>query len=473
MSDLTSHSATRLAALIRNHAVSPVEVAEALLLRIDLMNPLLNAIVTLAPDLLDRAREAEAIVMRGGRLGPLHGVPLTIKDTIETAGLRTTSGSRLRANYIPAADATAVARLKAAGAIILGKTNTPELAISYETDNLIFGHTNNPHNIAFTSGGSSGGEAAAIAACLSPTGLGSDLSGSIRVPAHFCGIAGLKPTSGCVPMDGHFPPSSGPLALGACVGPMARRVEDLALLFDVLVGNSERESSAEGRETSLDRQIRELRGWRASWYVDDGAAPVTEETRRAVQAAVEALAEHGLETVAARPPGVESGPRLWIELFSGPSTEQVRALYAGHEAEAGPLGRRILGSARESRTSGSEQQSAMLERNHLRGKLLEWLKATPLIVAPVGAASAFAHGARRVNVGAELISVFRAFGYSQTFNVFDLPAVSVPAGWSAEGLPIGVQVIGQPFQESAVLAAAAVVEDALGGWRRPPLPETD
>ena len=171
----------------------------------------------------------------------------------------------------------AVARLKAAGAIILGKTNTPEMAVPYETDNPIFGRTNNPHDLERTPGGSSGGEAAAIAVCLSPAGLGSDLSGSIRVPAHFCGIVGLKPTSGRIPMDGHFPPSTGPLAFGACIGPMARRVEDLSLLFDVL---SWEQSSITPPPPQLN-----LRGQRVSWYDDDGISPVTTETKRAIQAA--------------------------------------------------------------------------------------------------------------------------------------------------------------------------------------------
>src|SRR5438876_1056287 len=227
MDDIIAHSATRLAELIRTRAVSPVEAVEAHLRSMERLNPALNAIVTLAPDLLECARKAEEILMQGNDVGPLHGVPVTIKDTIDTAGIRTTSGSRIRETFVPRKDATVVARLKAAGAIILGKTNTPELAIPYETDNPVFGRTNNPYDVERTAGGSSGGEAAAIAACLSPAGIGSDLSGSIRVPAHFCGIVGMKPTSGRVPADGHTPPVTGPFTLGACIGPMARTVADI------------------------------------------------------------------------------------------------------------------------------------------------------------------------------------------------------------------------------------------------------
>src|SRR5205814_9249229 len=228
--------------------------------RIDEANPSLNAIVTIADDAIDRAREAEDALEKSRDVGPLHGLPITIKDTIDTQGLRTTYGSRLRAEHVPDRDAPVVARLKAAGAIIFGKTNTPEMAIPYETDNPVFGRTNNPHDLNRTPGGSSGGEAAAIAAGLSPAGIGSDLAGSIRVPAHFCGIAGLKPTSGSVPMEGHLPLARGSLSLGASIGPMARRVADLALLFSVI---ADKEAGFPGEA------VNELRSARVAWYRDD------------------------------------------------------------------------------------------------------------------------------------------------------------------------------------------------------------
>lgn len=459
---LTGLSATELALLIKAKRVSPREVVEAYLRRIELLNPLLNALVTISSDLLDQAKEAESVLGRGQATGPLHGVPITIKDTIETAGTRTTSGSQIRANYIPREDAVAVARLKAAGAIILGKTNTPEMAVPYETDNPIFGRTNNPHDLERTPGGSSGGEAAAIAVCLSPAGLGSDLSGSIRVPAHFCGIVGLKPTSGRIPMDGHFPPSTGPLAFGACIGPMARRVEDLSLLFDVLSG--------EQSPTNPPPPQLNLRGRRVSWYDDDRVSPVTSETKHAVQAAAGALELAGLEVIAERPPGVERAARLWIDLFSSVSAEEMRQVYSGREAEAGPLVRRILSVAANAESQAREKQEGVIrERNNLRQTLIKWMETTSLILAPVGAGPAFAHGARRLEIAGESISVFRAFSYSQAFNVFDLPSVVVPAGRSREGLPIGVQIIGRPLEERAVLAAASIVEAELGGWQPPPL----
>lgn len=442
-----------------------MEVVEAHLRRIERLNPALNAIVTLSPQALDQARAAELDLMNSKQVGPLHGVPLTVKDTIDTEGLRSTSGSRLRANYVPDRDATAVARLKAAGAIILGKTNTPEMAIPYETDNPVFGRTNNPRARHRTPGGSSGGEAAAIAAGLSPAGIGSDLSGSIRVPAHFCGIVGLKPTTGRVPMDGHTPSAAGTLSLGASIGPMARTTEDLALLFNVIADATP--SGSSNRVTPLPEGLATLHGLRVGWYADDGVVPVTDETRAAISATAKVLSDGGLEVSEGRPPGVARGSALWIELFSRAATEQLREAYRGREDEAGPQVLSLLRNGDEendlrSKIGTAEKvAAAVLERGSLREELLLWMKTTPLILAPVGATPAFEHGARRVDVNGQSISVFRAFSYAQTFNVFGLPSVVVPAGRSAEGLPIGVQIIGRPFEEKTVLAVAAVVEKAL------------
>lgn len=461
--DLTETSATELAALVRTRRTSAVEVVEAHLRRIAQVNPSLNAIVTIAPDALDVARAVDNRPARGHEFPTLHGVPLTVKDTIDTQGLRTTYGSRLRANYIPEQDASVVARLKAAGAIIIGKTNTPEMAIPYETDNPVFGRTNHPHDLNRTPGGSSGGEAAAIATHLSPAGVGSDLSGSIRVPAHFCGVAGLKPTTGLVPMNGHVPQAMGTLALGACIGPMARRVIDLALLLNVMAGALPVAISA---SEFIERSRRQLRSVSVAHYSDDGAAPVSLETAQAVEIAAKALAEAGLQVRAARAPAVSEGPRLWVELFSRAATEQLREFYRGKEDEAGPRVASILSQEQEEPTfenrieMAERTARAVVERERRREELLRWMKATPLILAPVGAVPAFKHGAERVKVNDESISTFRAFSYSQTFNVFGLPAVSVPVARSPEGLPIGVQIVGRPFEEDKVLAAAAIIEES-------------
>ncbi len=345
------------------------------------------------------------------------------------------------------------------------------MAIPYETDNPVFGRTNNPYNLQRTPGGSSGGEAAAIAARLSPAGVGSDLSGSIRVPAHFCGIVGLKPTTGRVPMDGHTPDATGPISLGACIGPMARTVAEVALLFKVIADATQYELSNSHSSVGSN----ELHGVRVAWYADDGVAPLAEDGRVAVEAAAKALSEAGLEVNEARPSAITHGSRLWIGLFSRAATDQLVDFYRGREDKAGPL---VAAALQEAEGKGSnmatrikhaeELAAALVERERRREELLRWMKTTPLILAPVGAVPAFNHGTRRVNVGEESISVFRAFSYSQTFNVFGLPSASVPAGRSAEGLPIGVQIVGRPFEERTVLGAAAVIERALGGWRKPP-----
>lgn len=458
-SNITSLGVSQLAAKIRSGSLSPVAIINAYRQRIEQLNPALNAIVTLAPDALDQAEAAEAAIARGDSLGPLHGVPLTIKDTIESAGLRTTSGCALRAEFIPDRDAPSVARLKAAGAIILGKTNTAEMAMDYTADNPVFGRTNNPYLTSLTPGGSSGGEAAAIASCLSPGGIGSDLAGSIRIPAHFCGIAGLKPTVGRVPGEGQFPPSAGPYSLGAAIGPMARSVSDLQLLFAVLAG----------RETVSQTAPAAMAGLRVAFYTDDGVAPVTEETRTAVETAARALAAAGLSVAPARPPGVEFGHALWLQLFARASVVQLRKVYAGHEEQGGDFVRWRLQTADDTpATSLDDYITAWLQRDRLRAALLDWMSETPLLLAPVGAVPAYPHGRQKVTVLDRTVNTFQAFSYSQAFNVFDLPVAVVPVARSSSGLPIGVQIIGRPFAEETVLAAASIIEAAQGGWQPPP-----
>ncbi len=457
MSELTSQSASALVQLIASRAVSPVAVAEAHLAAIGELNPKLNAIVTVAPDVIERAREAEAAVMRGEPPGLLHGLPVTIKDTIETAGLRTTSGSLMRANFVPSTDAPAVRRLKEAGAIVLGKTNAAELAMEYTAENRVFGRTNHPQDASLTPGGSSGGEAAAIGSCMSPGGLGSDLAGSIRIPAHLCGIVGLKPTVGQVPGAGQFPPNTGPYSLGSSIGPMARRVEDLNLLFNVLCGTA-----------TPKIETNQLAGQRVAWYTEDGVTPVTVETRLAVERAARALSEAGLSITEKRPPGIERGHDLWLKLFSRASVVQLRHAYQDNEEKGGDFVRwRLSRAVAEEPATLDEYIGSWMERDKLRDELVEWMRDAPLLIAPVGATPAFPHGTHKLTVGEQTFSTFRAFSYSQTFNVFNLPSVAIPAGRSPEGLPIGVQIVGRPFAEQTVLAAAAIIEQALGGWQAP------
>jgi amidase len=438
--DITNLSLKDIARFIKMRKLSPVEVAEAHLEQISRLNPGLNAIVTLAPDVLERAKAAAR--------GPLHGVPITIKDTIETAGLRTTSGSKVRAEYVPTTDAPAVARLKAAGAIVLGKTNAAEMAMDYTADNPVFGRTNHPLNPELTPGGSSGGEAVAIATGMSPGGLGSDLAGSVRIPAHFCGICGLKPTTGRVPGEGQFPPSTGPYALGAVIGPMARTVADLRLLFQALTATG-----------PIEIQLKETR---FAWYGEDGQVPVTEETANAVATATAALIDAGLAGEQRVPPHVDRGNELWLKLFSRASVVQLRKWYAARETEGGSFVSWRLATSDDTPVPTLDEYIAnWMERDRLREELLCWMETTPLIIAPVGATPAYRHDTLKVTVRETTMGTFRAFSYAQAFNVFDLPVVTVPAGRSNDGLPIGVQVIGRPFAEEAVLRAAEIIEEAI------------
>ncbi len=466
--EITSMSAAELCEFVRRRVLSPVEIMEAHLDRAEALNPSLNAIVTFAPDALDQARAAERAATGGDDLPPLHGLPLTIKDTIATRNLRTTSGARTRSDYLPASDAPAVARLRAAGAIVFGKTNASELALEYNADNPVFGRTNNPHDPARSPGGSSGGCAAAVSACLSPASLGSDLVGSIRIPAHFCGIAGLFPTPGRVAAGGHFPPTDGILAAGASLGPLARSIDDLTLLFDALTGEDSAYAEAFANEPGKAAADMQLRGLRVARYAHNEMLRVSEETELALESAARALAAVGMETDHLLPPEIEGATGLWLALFSGAVAGVMRAEYAGREELMGAAVRAVLRrSADAPEATGGNNADGWAERERLRVSLLERMRETPLLLAPVGVDAAFAHGARRVEVGGEQVNTFRAFGYAHACNVFGLPAVCVPAGRTHAGLPIGVQVIGLPGRERLVLAAARVIESALGGWQPP------
>jgi amidase len=469
MSELTEKPLAEIAALIKKGEVSPVEVVEAYLRRVGQYNPLLRAVVTLNPQAREEAQEAEKAVAAKQKLGPLHGVPVTVKDTIETAGMRTSAGSRLLKRNMPEQDAPAVKRLRAAGAIILGKTNASELAVAYDSDNPVFGRTNNPHDVARSPGGSSGGEAAAIASCLSAGGLGTDLAGSIRIPAHFCGIVGLKPTSGLVANEGQWPRPVGPLGLGAAIGPMARRVADAQLLFEVLHWRR-RLGSRNFVEPApfLASYAQRLRGQQFFWYSDDGNTPVTPETRNAIETAVKILESNGLQGINMRPPGVIHGPRLWREIFSYAAAQQISELYAGREMDSGPALQALFRAhAQRQKPNLESYMKSWAERDEWRGALLQALDNASFIVAPVGSVAAPVHDTRKVVIENREVPLFPAFGYAQTWNVYGLPAVTAPAGRTAEGLPVGAQIVGRPCAEPEIMAAAALIETAGGGWRKP------
>jgi Asp-tRNA(Asn)/Glu-tRNA(Gln) amidotransferase A subunit family amidase len=463
-------SARDLAAQIRRKEVSPVEVARRHLDRIERLNPKLNAFVSWQHELvLTQARAAERAVQQGEELGPLHGVPLSIKSSIDVAGHRCEAGTRLRAGYVAASDAPLVARLRAAGAVILGVTNTPELLMAWETDNLLYGRTNNPWDLSRTAGGSSGGEAAAIAAGLSAGGVGSDGGGSIREPAHFCGICGLKPTPGRIPSTGHFPKSGGPFALLGVVGPMARTIEDVRLLFEVMAGADDGDPcSAPVPVQKIDDK--ERTGINIGFFTDDGRTPVTKETRAAVKHAAALLALNGYRVDEVHPDGLEEARQLWWKFFGTAGGMILGPMLRGHEKELSPILREFfLWTTAEPAHSGDSLLTAWLGRDELREKILLQMRRHPVLICPTAAIPAFRHGEREWLVEGKPLKYLDAWSYCEWFNLLGFPAVVVPMGRSSEGLPIGVQIVGRPWQEELVLAVAEELENAAGRFAAPPL----
>lgn len=466
--------ATELADQIRNKKISPVEVAQSHLERIARLNPELNAFVDYQPEVvLEQARAAEEAVRRGDVLGPLHGVPLSIKSSMDVAGHRCEAGSRLRAGHIPTEDAAVIARLRAAGAIILGVTNAPEYLMAWETDNLLYGRTNNPYDVDRTAGGSSGGEAAAIASGMSAGGLGSDGGGSIRVPAHFCGICGLKPTPGRISSAGHFPKAGGPFATIGVVGPMARTVADLQILFSVMAGWDEGDTR-DGDPSSAPVPLREMRekdvvSTPIGFFEEDGRTPVTKETGAAVTAAASLLSNAGFRVERFRPEGLEDARRLWWDYFGVAGGMILSREFRGHESELSPTLQQFLSWTQAAPPhSGDSLLEAWLERDSVREKILVQMRKHPILLCPVAAVPAFRHGEREWQIEGETVGYLDAWSYCEWFNLLGFPSVVVPMALSKEGLPIGVQIIGRPWQEELVLAVAAKLEIQRGPFSSTP-----
>jgi Asp-tRNA(Asn)/Glu-tRNA(Gln) amidotransferase A subunit family amidase len=463
MADLTSLSASQIADHIRNKKVSPVEVVKDHLARIERLNPQLNAFVQLDEErALDQACSAEAAAMRGRNLGPLHGVPLSIKSSIDVAGMRCEAGTKLRAGYVASADAPLVTRLRNAGAIVLGVTNTPELLMAWETDNLLYGRTNNPWDLSRTAGGSSGGEAAAIASGCSAGGVGSDGGGSIRVPAHFCGICGLKPTPGRIPATGHYPQSVGPFALLGVVGPMARTVADLKLMFETMQGPDIGDPSAAPVPVCCPGDA-ELKKLRIGYFEDDGRTPVTQETRAAVRQAAEALRRAGFEVEPFHPENLEKIQQLWWRFFGAAGRMLLSPMTRGREAELSPILKEFSSwVAAEPPHTAQSLLDAWIERDLLRMQIFEQMEEFPVLLCPVASIPAFRHGERSWQVEGKTVQYLEAWSYCEWFNLLGMPAASVPWAKSKEGLPVGVQIAARPWEEELVLAVAETVESQSG-----------
>jgi Asp-tRNA(Asn)/Glu-tRNA(Gln) amidotransferase A subunit family amidase len=470
VSELNFVSAREMAQRVREKKISPVDLVEAHLQQIERLNPVLNAFVQVDAERARlAARNAESAVVNGARLGPLHGVPISIKSSFNVEGLRCEAGTRLRAGFVAGHDAVLVTRLKDAGSIVLGTTNTPEMLMAWETDNLLYGCTNNPWDVERTPGGSSGGEAAAIAAGMSAGGVGSDGGGSIRVPAHFSGICGLKPTPGRIPSTGHFPVSAGPFASIGVVGPMARNVEDLKILFEAMQGPDAGDTNAAPVPVRWPDE-KEMRRLKIGYFEEDGRTPVAPEIRAAVRKAAEAVRSAGFEVECFRPDGLEEARQLWWRYFVVAGGMLLRPMFNGREADLSPTLKQFLDrSAELPPHSGRTLLDAWIRRDALRAQFFAQMQEYPILLCPPAAIPAFRHGERSWPIDGKTVEYLDAWSYTEFFNLLGNPAVVVPVSRSSEGMPIGVQIVGRPWEEELVLAVAGVVEKECRAWNVPPL----
>jgi amidase len=455
--DLWRMSATELAAAIRSGQASSVEVVAAHLARIESANPAVNAVtVVLAEQAIDAARVADRDVVRGAELGPFHGVPFTIKGNIDLAGTPTTHGMRALASAEPGRDAPHVERMRAAGAIPLGRTNLPDFAIGWHTDSELWGPTVNPWDASRTPGGSSGGEAAAIATGMSPMGLGNDTGGSLRWPAQCCGVSTLKPTLGRIPHATTIEPRELPIGhqLMGVEGPMARRVADLRAAFEAMAGPTWRDpwtvpAPLRGPETTTPI--------RAAIVIDPAGSGTAIEVREGVQAAARALDDAGYAVEEVEPPSIEAAAALWLDISVPP-------LRAGWEiwaqfvrAETMRFVTAFFAAADRSDLAISFQ--GLMDRQAILRAWGEFQERYPLIVAPVGTEGAFVVGADRTTAG--VTEILCAMRMALAVNTLSLPAVALPVGLG-DGLPRSVQVIGPRYREDLCLDAAAAIEERVG-----------
>jgi amidase len=453
--------ATEQLALLQRRAITPLELAEEHIRQIQRLNPTLNALADFDPDrTLAQATQA--------RPGPLSGLPVTVKSSISVAGFRCEIGSTLNRGSIPDKNAVLVDRLIEAGAVILGTTNCPEFLMAYETENLLCGSTRNPWNPEYSAGGSSGGEAAAIAAGMSAGGLGSDSGGSVREPAHFTGICALKPTAGRFPATGHLPPCLGPFAFMGSIGPMARTVGDLQLLFATLSGQDPADpSSAPVLHRPVVRD--EAKQVPIGWFEDDGVVPVTPETRAAVQHAARTLERQGFTVKPFRPASLEAARKLWWTFFVQCGAMLYASTIRGHEDELSPTFRGFLDVARaETPLTADSLLDAWVESDKVRARLLDEMRQFPILLCPVCSIPAFKPFERSWIVEGQAVAYLDVMRYTQWFNLLGGPAAVVPISRSPEGLPIGVQIAGRPFADELVLEVAAAVE-ADFGYQPPPM----
>ena len=453
---LNKLDAVDMALKVANKEISPVELIQSHLDQIDQLNPSLNSIVVLADDVMDQAKEAEkALYKSGSKIGPLHGVPYTIKDSINVSGYRTSSGSLLTSKSKATENAPVAERLKNAGGILIGKTNTPEFTLWWETDNRVFGRTNNPWDITRTPGGSSGGEASAIAGFLSPIGIGSDSGGSIRVPASYCGIFGLKPTHGRVPITGHVPYT---LTEHTHIGPMARSTKDIALALNIIEGPDYSDHYAVNmpptNTKNLDDSIRDLK---IAWYTDGPFQPISESVKSVIKNAVNAFKDMNCNIEKANLDFLSSLDAMGTsgKIASVEGGRDLGPLFEGKEDLLAVSMQRRLSMPKPSH---EEYVQALLNRQKIRQGFMGFFKNIDILVCPSSPVSAPNHNSVELDVDEVLTPGRTALMSTLVYDLTGAPAISVPFGKDKNGMPIGVQLVGRHFEEATVLNAAHKLE---------------
>jgi len=467
--DMDFMPATEMIAAIKKKTLSPREIVEALLARVEKINPKVNAYCTVVPEMaLEAAKKAEAEIRQGGKLGPLHGIPVSIKDLTLTAGIRTTFGSKIFEHHVPTEDALIVQRLKAAGAIVIGKTNTPEFGAGANTYNAVFGATRNPWKLSHTCGGSSGGAAVALACGLGPLATGSDLGGSLRIPASFCGVVGFRTSAGRVPI---YPSFMGWDTL-AVEGPMARTVGDTALMLSVIAGADDRSPISlpgDGREFLAAVEHPNIRGFKVAWSADLKVSPVDREIEAVAGAAAKRFTELGCTVEQAEPDFSRVREIIHVTRALRMVTlhaeklekwrDQMNSNLVWNIEKGFPLTAQQVGMAEKERTALYHRVRQFFERYDL-------LLTPTVAVPPFPVEMPYPQ-----EINGKPINNYQEWLYlTYAITVTGLPAISVPCGWTAEGLPVGLQIVGRRLGEATVLRAAAAFE-AIAPWqdKRPPV----
>ncbi|MGI8962231.1 MAG: amidase [Bryobacteraceae bacterium] len=459
---MLNQSAIAMANMIRRREISSVELITVHLERIQQVNPAINAVVDLLADSALLQAEAADRMLASGACGPLHGVPFSIKDSLDVEGRTTTAGTIGRQNASPALqDATLVQRLRSAGGIPIAKTNLPDLLFAFETDNLIFGRSNNPYDLSRTPGGSSGGESALIAACGSPLGLGSDAAGSVRVPAAFCGIASIKPTQGRLPRTGHVPPAGGWIADLWQIGPMARHTEDLLLAMQLLAAEDGLDTSAPPVPLLKAEALQETR---VAFFTHNGTARCAPEVQNAIRRCADFLSQSGMIVEERTPPWIEQAFELELSLLGADGVDGIDAYLNAHgSARIHPVLAGFLDRLRPFRATASELSTRWAQWDEYRSAIARFFQQFDAIVCPVYTQTALAHGESLKETN------FEGFSYTMAWNVAGAPAATVRCA-ECDGLPINVQIVTKPWHDLLALEICQLIEKQFGGWQSPVIP---